>query len=178
MKKLSNEELGRLSVDEFKKLKKTPFAIVLDNVRSGYNVGSVFRTCDAFSIECIFLCGITAKPPDKEISKTALGATDSVEWKYYANTLEAVKELKNQGYEVWAVEQAESSVSLNSFKIEKKKYAFVFGHEVKGVDQDVINECSGCIEIPQLGMKHSLNIATAAGVVLWEIVRTRMKNIS
>ena len=173
MRKLKNEELGRKSADEFRSSEKLPIVVVLDNVRSAYNVGSVFRTADAFPVEAIYLCGITGYPPHKEIQKTALGATETVKWKYYKSTLEAIHELKGLGYKVYAIEQAEESAMLNTFKLEtlNLKLALVFGHEVEGVQQDVMNVCDGCIEIPQGGTKHSLNIAVSAGVVLWEFFR-------
>jgi len=168
------EELGRKSVDEFKQADKNPIIVVLENIRSAYNVGSVFRTADAFLIEAIYIIGYSAKPPHKEIKKTALGAEDSVEWKYFKTTAEAIDELKNIKYKVYAVEQAENSYKLHSagFK-QNERIAVVFGNEVTGVEQSTIQLCEGCIEIPQFGMKHSLNIATAAGVVLWELVRTK-----
>lgn len=170
MRKLLNSELGRLTVDQFKKSEKTPIVIVLDNVRSHNNVGSVFRTADAFRVEKICLCGITARPPHRDIQKTALGATESVEWSYHENTLDAVKDLKNEGYIIVVVEQAEESVNLQNIKIDPgEKYAIVFGHEVHGVSQAVIDLCDMCVEIPQFGTKHSFNIAVSAGIVLWEI---------
>ncbi len=170
MKKLTNIELGRKSHEEFKKFKKLPIIIVLDNVRSAYNVGSVFRTADAFPIEAVFLCGITACPPHKEILKTALGATDTVEWSYYKSAIEAVEELRKRNYLVYSVEQTQSSCHLNNFFC-NQKYALVFGHEVDGVHQEVINLCDGAIEIPQGGTKHSINIAVSTGVVLWELYK-------
>ncbi len=172
MKKLTNAELNRKSPEEFRAAKKLPIIIVLDNVRSAYNVGSVFRTADAFPVEAIYLCGITCFPPHKEIKKTALGADETVDWKYFKTTKEAIEEIKSKGYKVFAVEQAEESIPLNS-KIEnrKSKLALVFGHEVNGVQQEIINMCDGCIEIPQGGTKHSLNIAVSVGVVLWEFFR-------
>ena len=167
------EELGRKSVEEFKESSKTPVIAVLENVRSAYNVGSVFRTADAFLIEAIYVTGYTAKPPHKEIKKTALGAEETVEWKHFPSAKEAIHELKENGYAVFAVEQVENSISLEKFKT-GDKVAVIFGNEVTGVEQSTIALCDGTIEIPQLGMKHSLNIATAAGVVLWEIVRKKM----
>lgn len=170
MKKLLNEELERKSVDEFKNASKTPIIIVLDNVRSLNNVGSVFRTADAFLIEAIYLCGITGTPPHKEIQKTALGATESVSWNYFKTTLEAVAELKQNNYSVYAIEQTEQSVMLSDFKPSKdQKLAVIFGNEVKGVEQEVINASKGVIEIPQVGTKHSLNIAVSVGVVVWDL---------
>jgi tRNA G18 (ribose-2'-O)-methylase SpoU len=176
MRKLRNHELNRKSVDEFKKTEKLPLVIVLDNVRSLNNIGSVFRTSDAFLINSVYLCGITACPPNKEIEKTALGATESVDWKYFEHTLDAVKELQLQEYTVLSIEQAENSVSLENFFPQKgKKYAFIFGHEVKGVNQEVVDLSHGCIEIPQYGTKHSLNISVSAGVVIWDVFVKFMK---
>ena len=175
MRKLSVEELGRKSVEEFKQSAKTPVIAVLENIRSAYNVGSVFRTADAFLIEAVYIIGYSAKPPHKEIKKTALGAEETVEWKYFKTTTEAIADLKIKGYSVFAVEQTEGSKMLQEVKIiAGEKIAVVFGNEVTGVEQTTIHLCEGCIEIPQLGMKHSLNIATAVGVVLWEMVRTRI----
>ena len=177
MQKLSMEELNRKTVAEFKRSEKTPVIAVLENIRSAYNVGSVFRTSDAFLLEGVYLTGYTAQPPHKEIKKTALGAEDSVEWKYFANAIEAIEQLKSIGYKVYAVEQVQDSSSLEQIDFgTKEKIAVIFGNEVTGVEQETILLCDGCIEIPQLGMKHSLNIATAAGVVLWEIVRKRLKS--
>ena len=177
MQKLSMSELNRLTTEEFKRSKKTPVIAVLENIRSAYNVGSVFRTADAFLLESIYLIGYTAQPPHKEIKKTALGAEETVEWHYFADTKSAIENLKNNGYKVYAVEQVVNSISLENLTIDNdEKIAVIFGNEVSGVEQDNILLCDGCIEIPQLGMKHSLNIATAAGVVLWEIIRTRMKS--
>jgi tRNA G18 (ribose-2'-O)-methylase SpoU len=168
------EELNRKSVDEFRQSDKIPVIVVLENIRSAYNVGSVFRTADAFLIEAIYICGYSAKPPHKEIKKTALGAEDTVRWKHFNNASEAIDELRNEQYTIYAVEQVENSISLEKFKSETDKIAVVFGNEVTGVEQSTIQQCDGTVEIPQLGMKHSLNIATAAGVVLWEIVRTKI----
>lgn len=177
MQKLSMSELNRLTPEEFKRSKKTPVIAVLENIRSAYNVGSVFRTADAFLLESIYLIGYTAQPPHKEIKKTALGAEETVEWHYFADTKSAIEELKKNGYKVYAVEQVVNSISLENLAFDNdEKIAVIFGNEVSGVEQDNILLCDGCIEIPQLGMKHSLNIATAAGVVLWEIIRTRMKS--
>lgn len=167
------EELGRKSVDEFRNSPKNPVIAILENVRSAYNVGSVFRTADAFLIEAIYLTGYTARPPHKEIRKTALGAEETVDWIHFANAKEAITVLKQNGYTVFAVEQVENSISLEKFD-NQGKIAVVFGNEVTGVEQSTIALCDGCLEIPQLGMKHSLNIATAAGVVLWELVRKRL----
>ena len=169
------EELGRKSVDEFKQSDKFPIIVVLENIRSAYNVGSVFRTSDAFLIEAIYIIGYSAKPPHKEIKKTALGAEESVNWKHFINATEAIKALKEAGYKVYAIEQAVNSHQLQLVEFNKdERIAVIFGNEVSGVEQETILQCDGCIEIPQLGMKHSLNIATAAGVVLWEIVRKRI----
>ena len=176
MQKLSMDELNRKTVEEFKRSTKTPVIAVIENVRSAYNVGSLFRTADAFLLEAIYITGYTAKPPHKEIKKTALGAEDSVEWQYFTNATEAIIHLKKIGYKVYAVEQVQNSLSLEKAGFEPdQKIAVIFGNEVTGVEQETILQCDGCIEIPQLGMKHSLNIATAAGVVLWEIIRTRMQ---
>jgi len=170
MRKLANEELERKSVTEFQHAVKTPIIIVLDNVRSLNNVGSVFRTADAFLIEAIYLCGITGTPPHKEIQKTALGATESVEWNYFKTTQQAVEELKQNNYLIYAIEQAEQAIMLSDFKPQKdQKLAVVFGNEVKGVEQEVINLSTGVIEIPQIGTKHSLNIAVSVGVVVWDL---------
>ena len=170
MRKLKNSELGRISVDEFKEVQKTPLIVVLDNIRSLNNVGSVFRTSDAFLIEKIYLCGITATPPNKDIHKTALGATDSVEWEYAESTLSVIQKLKNLKIKVLSIEQAENSTMLNDFTPEEnQKYAIVMGNEVKGVQQEVVSVSDFCIEIPQLGTKHSLNISVSCGVVLWDL---------
>jgi len=172
MRKLLNRELGRKSVDQYRNSVKSPFVIVLDNVRSHYNVGSVFRTADAFLTKKIFLCGITAKPPHREIQKTALGATESVEWSYYKSTTDAIMELKAEGYRIIGIEQTEGSINLQNVVLEKdKEYALVFGHEVNGVSQEVIDLCDICVDIPQFGIKHSFNIAVSAGIVLWELNR-------
>lgn len=174
MRKLSMAELNRKSVEEFKRSEKIPVIAVLENIRSAYNVGSVFRTADAFLIEAIYICGYSAKPPHKEIKKTALGAEDTVQWKHFKSATDAISDLRNEQYNVYAVEQVENSISLEQFKSNSGKIAVIFGNEVTGVEQATIQQCDGTIEIPQLGMKHSLNIATAAGVVLWEIVRTKI----
>ncbi|MBX2932546.1 MAG: RNA methyltransferase [Chitinophagaceae bacterium] len=164
-------ELGRKSVEEFKQATKNPIIIVVDNIRSVYNVGSIFRTADAFLIEAICICGYSPTPEHKQMAKTALGATETVSWIQYNNTIDAVQELKQNGYEVFAIEQTEESISLEKFNAANyQKIAVVFGNEVEGVQQEVIESCNGCIEIPQLGMKHSLNVATAAGVILWKLV--------
>lgn len=170
MRKLRNEELDRLTAEEFKKAEKCPVVIVLDNIRSLNNVGSVFRTADAFLVEKIYLCGITATPPHKDIRKTALGATESVDWEYVDNTLKVVNDLKSKNYHLLAVEQAENSTLLNELKIDSaKKYALVFGNEVKGVDQEVVDACDEVVEIPQFGTKHSLNISVSVGVTVWDV---------
>jgi len=168
------EELNRKSVDEFKQSEKTPVIVVLENIRSAYNVGSVFRTADAFLVNAIYICGYSAKPPHKEIKKTALGAEETVTWKHFKTAAEAIAELREAGYKVYAIEQVKESISLEKFDAGENKIAVVFGNEVIGVEQSTIHLCDGSVEIPQLGMKHSLNIATAAGVVLWEIVRTKI----
>lgn len=169
MRKLRNEELDRLDVDTFKRAEKTPLIIILDNVRSLNNIGSVFRTADAFLIEKIYLCGITATPPHKDIRKTALGATDSVAWEYRKNTVELIGELKSRKYTVVALEQAVNTILLNKVKIKKiKKYALVFGNEVKGVSQEAVDCCDEVVEIPQCGTKHSLNISVSVGIAVWD----------
>lgn len=171
MRKLKITELNRITAEEFKAAEKLPLVVVLDHVRSLYNVGSVFRSSDAFRVESICLCGITATPPHAEIHKTALGAEDTVDWKYYARTQDAIRDLKSAGWEVWAVEQVEGSVMLQDFEPEKgKKYAIVLGNEVKGVQQEVVDQCDGCIEIPQFGTKHSLNVSVTAGILIWDFV--------
>ncbi len=170
MRKLKITELNRMDADDFKTSEKLPLVVVLDNVRSLHNIGSVFRTSDAFRVECIYLCGITAIPPHPEIHKTALGAEYTVEWKYVNNTLEAVDNLKKDGYKVYSIEQAEGSIMLNDLQLEvTNKYAVVLGNEVKGVQQEVINHSDGCIEIPQYGTKHSLNVSVTAGIVVWDL---------
>ena len=171
MRKLSMEELGRKSVEDFKLADKKPLVVVMDNIRSMHNVGSVFRTADAFLISGICLCGFTTQPPHRDIHKTALGATDSVDWLYYENTVDAVLALKARGYKVLAIEQTEGSIMLDEYVDKQMPTAFVFGNEVDGVSDEVIQVCDGVIEIPQWGMKHSLNISVAAAVVLWEFVR-------
>ena len=165
------EELNRMDIKEFKQSSKFPVVVVLDNVRSMNNIGSVFRTCDAFRIDEIYLCGITAQPPHKDIEKTALGATQSVNWTYFDTTQEAVNKLINDDYAVFAVEQVEQSIMLNEFNLcDCQKLALVFGNEVMGVEQQVVNSCHGCIEIPQFGTKHSLNISVSAGIILWHVI--------
>lgn len=172
MRKLKITEMNRLNVEEFKESDKIPLVVVLDNVRSLYNVGSVFRTCDAFRVEKICLCGITAQPPHTEIHKTALGAEDSVEWVYFKDTLNCVNWLKEKGYTVLSVEQCEGSTLLQNFSVvPDKHYAVVMGNEVKGVQQDVIDQCEGCLEIPQFGTKHSMNVSVTTGIIIWEIAK-------
>jgi len=174
MRKLSLKELGRISTEEFKKKEKTPFVLVLDNIRSALNVGSAFRTADAFALEKVILCGITAKPPHREILKTAIGATDSVDWEYQEDTLEAVTRLHKDGFQIIPVEQAEGSTLLQNFQMEtNSKIALVFGNEVSGVRQDVMDFSKDCIEIPQFGTKHSLNISVSVGIVVWELYKMR-----
>mgnify|MGYP002621704579 CR=1 FL=1 len=168
-RKILNNELDRKSVDEFKSSDKTPIILVLDDIRSLNNIGSVFRTADAFLVEKIYLCGITATPPNKEIHKTALGATDTVQWKYFQYIEDAISELKSENIEVWSIEQVENAIMLNEFKVkENQKYALIFGNEVKGVSEKAIELSDGYIEIPQLGTKHSLNISVSVGIVVWD----------
>jgi tRNA G18 (ribose-2'-O)-methylase SpoU len=170
MRKLRNEELGRKSVEEFKIAQKIPIVVVLDNVRSALNTGSVFRTADAFLLEAVYLCGITATPPNPDIHKSALGGENTVSWKYFESTLLAIEILRKDNYKIYAVEQTEGSICLTDFTLNKdQKYAFIFGHEVDGVDQNIITLSDGSIEIPQWGSKHSLNISVSAGIVLWDI---------
>ncbi len=176
MRKLKITELNRLSPEEFKKSEKHQIIAVLDNVRSLHNVGSVFRTADAFSLRGVMLCGITATPPHNEIHKTALGAEDAVEWQYFENTIEAVHALKQQGYTIVGIEQVDKSIQLTDFHPKPDAaYALIFGNEVKGVQQSVIDLCDFCIEIPQYGTKHSLNVSVSAGIVLWETIRNFLK---
>ena len=178
MRKLKNSELYRLDVDAFKDAKKTPIIIVLDNIRSLNNIGSVFRTCDAFLIEKIYLCGITAKPPHKDIHKTALGSTETVDWEYVENTLDLIEKLKTKNVKICAVEQAENATMLNNFKVEPNTiYALVFGNEVKGVSQNVVSASDVVIEIPQYGTKHSLNISVSCGVVIWDMFSKLSENL-
>jgi 23S rRNA (guanosine2251-2'-O)-methyltransferase len=169
LRKLKLDELNRASVEEFKAQQKLPVAVVLDNVRSMHNVGSIFRTCDGFAVEQVCLCGITGQPPHREIEKTALGATQSIHWNYYSTPLEAVERLRQEGYTIIAIEQAEKSIMLNEFKTEPgKKFALIFGNEVNGVSDEVMQVIDACIEIPQFGTKHSFNIVVSAGIVLWD----------
>ena len=166
------DELNRKTVAEFRQSGKLPLVVVLDNVRSLHNIGSIFRTCDAFLIEAIYLCGISAMPPHKEIHKTALGAEDSVDWKYFESAVQAVEHLQANGYALWGVEQTQNSTSLEKFIIEAgKRYALIFGNEVRGIGQEALDCCEGCIEIPQFGTKHSFNVSVSAGIVLWEYYR-------
>lgn len=175
MQKIKNEDLGRKSVEEFKRSEKLPVVLVLDNVRSLNNVGSAFRTADSFLLESLYLCGVTGTPPNAEIEKTALGATQSMVWKHFKSTKEAVHELKQNGYKVYAIEQVENSTYLQNFNYTKnEKIAIIFGNEVYGVEQEVINVCDGSIEIPQLGTKHSLNISVSIGIVVWEIAKASL----
>jgi tRNA G18 (ribose-2'-O)-methylase SpoU len=170
MRKLENSELERKTIEDFKKSEKTPLILILDDVRSLHNIGSVFRTADAFLIEKIYLCGITASPPNKEIHKTALGATETVVWEHQTNVLDVIQKLKEEKVTTLAIEQVESAILLQDFTVEEgKKYALVFGNEVHGVSQEAVALCDGCIEIPQLGTKHSLNISVSAGIVVWDL---------
>lgn len=179
MRKTTNEELGRPNAEEFAAMPKIPVTVVLDNIRSLNNVGSFFRTSDAFAIEKLVLCGITGTPPSRELHKTALGAENTVLWEYYGNTTDAVSKLKDENYSIYAVEQVEGAVMLNAFTTEpEKRYAVIFGNEVDGVDQQVVDLCDGAIEIPQAGTKHSLNVSVAGGAVLWHIFNTFLKQRS
>jgi 23S rRNA (guanosine2251-2'-O)-methyltransferase len=177
MRKLSMDELKRKTTEEFKNSSKIPIIIILDNVRSMNNIGSIFRTADAFLLQGIYLCGVTATPPHREIQKTALGATDSVSWRHFPVTLDALNELKSEGFTVYAVEQVENSAKLDEINLPNKKIALVFGNEVNGVEQTVIDNCAGCIEIPQYGTKHSLNLAVSVGIVAWDLMK-KLKNIN
>ena len=170
MKKLKNSELNRIDVKSFKSIKKTPLIVVLDNIRSLNNIGSIFRTCDAFLVSKIYLCGITAKPPNRKINKTALGSTDSVEWDYFKSTIKLIEKLKSEGVKIWSIEQVERAQKLNYIeKIDSKlKHAIVFGNEITGVDQKIIDISENTIEIDQYGTKHSLNVSVAAGIVIWK----------
>lgn len=175
MRKLKLEELNRATIAEFKVGKKMPVAVVLDNVRSMHNIGSIFRTADGFAVEQICLCGITAQPPHREIEKTALGATQSINWTYYTDPMLAIQQLRNDNYRIVAVEQAERSIMLNEFNpVEGEKYALVFGNEVNGVSEEVMKNIDACIEIPQFGTKHSFNIVISAGIVLWDLFSKMM----
>ncbi|HVV55471.1 MAG TPA: RNA methyltransferase [Mucilaginibacter sp.] len=179
MRKLKLDELNRASVSEFKRQEKLPITVVLDNVRSMHNVGSVFRTCDGFAVEKIYLCGITGQPPHREIEKTALGATQSIDWIYYADPTQAIRELRDKGYTIIAIEQAEKSIMLNEFSVENdKKYALIFGNEVNGVSDEVMKMIDACVEIPQFGTKHSFNIVVSAGIVLWDFFNKLMVHSS
>lgn len=174
MRKLRNEELDRLSIDEMKSADKNPFVIVLDNIRSRHNVGSAFRTADAFLCEKIILCGITAQPPHREIHKTALGATDTVEWEYFENSMEAIDVLKGQGYKIASIEQADESISLENFQLKgAEKLALIFGNEVKGVGDEIVEKSDYVIEIPQFGNKHSINVSVSVGIVIWDLSAKR-----
>ena len=170
MKKLKNSELNRIDVKSFKSIKKTPLIVVLDNIRSLNNIGSIFRTCDAFLVSKIYLCGITAKPPNRKINKTALGSTESVEWEYFKSTIKLIEKLKSEGVKIWSIEQVERAQKLNYIeKIDSKlKHAIVFGNEIKGVDQKIIDISENTIEIDQYGTKHSLNVSVVAGIVIWK----------
>jgi len=180
MQKLKLDDLNRVSVEAFKEQEKLPVVVVLDNVRSMHNVGSVFRTADGFSIEKLYLCGITARPPHREIEKTALGATESVDWVHVEDTLEAIASLRAAGYQIIAIEQAKGSTMLNTFKpAQDSRYALIFGNEVNGVSEEVMAQIDGCIEIPQFGTKHSFNIVISAGIVLWDFfAKLRLNNNS
>ena len=174
MEKLRTIEMQRLTVEEFREAEKLPLIVVLDDVRSMHNVGSVFRTGDAFRIESVYLCGITSTPPSAEIHKTALGAEDSVSWRYFKTALEAVDALKAEGYEVYSIEQAHGSTKLQTFfPLKEKKYAVILGNEVKGVHQEVVDASDGCLEIPQFGTKHSMNVSVTAGIVIWHFAQTK-----
>ncbi|MDR0863599.1 MAG: RNA methyltransferase [Candidatus Symbiothrix sp.] len=171
MRKLKITELNRITPEDFKTAEKIPLIVVLDNVRSLHNVGSVFRTADAFRVEAVYLCGITAVPPQAEIHKTALGAENTVNWQYFENTLDAVAELKQKSYHIAAVEQAENSILLDQLHLKDEKYAIILGNEVHGVNQEVMNQCDSCIEIPQFGTKHSLNVSVTSGILIWEFFK-------
>lgn len=183
MRKLNILEMNRLTLQEFKQSQKAPLVVVLDDIRSMYNVGSVFRTADAFRIQAIYLCGITSRPPHPEIHKTALGAEESVDWQYWTDTADAVRHLHEQGFAVMAVEQAEGSILLHNFademdqNLSQRPLAIVLGNEVQGVKQNVVDMCDACIEIPQFGTKHSLNVSTAAGIVMWELIKLKLKTL-
>ncbi|MCF0125764.1 MAG: RNA methyltransferase [Clostridia bacterium] len=175
MKKLTMLEMGRINTEEFKSAKKMPLIIILDNVRSLHNIGAVFRTCDAFRVECVYLCGISLPPPSPEIHKTALGAEDSVDWKYYENTQDAVRQLQEVGYKVMAIEQCHGSTMFDSWEPDFSKYkgyAVILGNEVHGVQQSVVDICNGCLELPQYGTKHSLNVSVTCGIVIWDFFKS------
>ena len=179
MKKLKNSELNRIDVKSFKSIKKTPLIVVLDNIRSLNNIGSIFRTCDAFLVSKIYLCGITAKPPNRKINKTALGSTDSVEWEYFKSTIKLIEKLKSEGVKIWSIEQVERAQKLNYIeKIDSKlKHAIVFGNEITGVDQKIIDISENTIEIDQYGTKHSLNVSVAAGIVIWKFYNSLSESV-
>ncbi len=178
MRKLANSELDRLSVEEFKKASRIPVVVILDNIRSLNNIGSVFRTADAFRAEAIYLCGITACPPHREINKTALGATESMDWKYFKETHEAIKVLKDKGYRIYVIEQADESIMLDEFDYDiNKKVALIFGHEVAGVQESVVDQSDACIEIPQFGTKHSVNVSVSVGIVIWDFFRRYKRHL-
>lgn len=172
MRKLHTIEMNRLSIEEFREAPKLPLVVVLDNVRSLYNIGSIFRSCDAFRVKSVYLCGITATPPNAEIHKTALGGEDSVEWKYFEKTEDVIQQLRQEDYFIYSIEQVENSTRLQNLSLDATKtYAVVFGNEVKGVSQNVVDLSNDCLEIPQFGTKHSLNVSVAAGIVIWEFAR-------
>ncbi len=179
MRKLKNSELNRIDISTFKSIKKTPLIIVLDDIRSLNNIGSIFRTCDAFKIEKIYLCGITATPPNRKITKTAIGSTESVEWLYYDKINNLILDLKNQGFKIWAIEQTENSKTLSQIEVieSNKKHVLIFGNEIDGVKQEVINNCDDVVEINQYGTKHSLNVSIAAGIVIWNFFKLLNKKI-
>jgi len=179
MRKLKNSELNRIDISTFKSIKKTPLIIVLDDIRSLNNIGSIFRTCDAFKIEKIYLCGITATPPNRKITKTAIGSTESVEWLYFDKINDLILNLKNQGFKIWAIEQTENSKTLSQMEVieSNKKHVLIFGNEIDGVKQEVINNCDDVIEINQYGTKHSLNVSIAAGIVIWNFFKLLNKKI-
>jgi 23S rRNA (guanosine2251-2'-O)-methyltransferase len=178
MRKLSNDELMRLSVSEFKDSEKMPLVVVLDNVRSCHNIGSIFRTCDAFLVEKLILCGITATPPNKDIHKSALGAENTVTWEYFPETGEAIDQLKTEGFFIYAIEQVEKSVVLSDFQTPvNKKFALVFGNEIRGIQQEIVDKSHGAIEIPQFGTKHSFNISVCAGIVLWDLYNKLLNQV-
>ncbi len=177
MRKWKMDELGRKSVEAFKEAGKTPVIVVLDNIRSMHNVGSIFRSADAFLVQAIYLCGYTPQPPHRDINKTALGATETVQWKYFNNTVDALNELMKDQFQIYAIEQVEGSVALEHFKFDQSKIALVFGNEIEGVADSVLDLCNGCIEIPQLGTKHSLNVSVAAGILLWKVVESQFRDV-